>query len=264
MFLSKASQAVAEEGKTTILSGYLSEIARLIDEYTSHYLFGEHIDFNDTRNALVLNYPIIFDFVVDQMRTAILRKLGEVKYEQTGKWRKLSDVTRLMLREKNSLETLKTIYSRQGFSHKGGGFERDFMTNILEQSIEVLAYAKLDRRHALLIPYRDEYGILREYEVDFVVMTVNKMYLVETKADKDLNEPTVMLKAKAAHSWCLNASKVDPPDDSSQPKSWEYLVLPEGLYKENSGLGFELFIPFCRQQRDRMIESFDRYSNSNA
>lgn len=257
MFLAKAAQAVAEEGKTTILSGHLAEIAQLIDEYTTHYLFGEYIDFNDSRNVLVLNYPIIFDYVVDQIRKAILLKLGELRYQQTGRWRKLSDVTRLMLREKNSIETWKTIYPRQGFSAKGGGFERDFMANVLEQSVEVLAYAKLDKRHALLIPYRDEYGILREYEVDFIVKTDDKMYLVETKADKDLNDPTVLLKAKAAHSWCMNASTVDPLEGSSQPKSWEYLVLPEGLYKANSGLGFDLFTPLCRQQRDRMIESFD-------
>jgi hypothetical protein len=29
-----------------------------------------------------------------------------------------------MLREKNSIETWKTIYTRQGFSAKGGGFKK--------------------------------------------------------------------------------------------------------------------------------------------
>jgi type III restriction enzyme len=258
MFLSKASQAIAEEGKTTILSGHLSEIAQLVDEYTSSVLFGEQIDFEDPKNCLVLNNVLIFDFIVDQIRRAILLKLGELKYEQTGMWRKLSDVGRLMLREKNSVETWRTIYPRQGFSAKGGGFERDFMKNVLEQSLEeVSAYAKLDKRHALLIPYRDEYGILREYEVDFIVKTNNKIYLVETKADKDLNHPTVLLKAKAAHAWCINASKVSPPSTLSQPQELEYLVLPEGLFKNNSGLGFNMFIPLCREVRNRMIETFD-------
>jgi type III restriction enzyme len=258
MFLSKASQAIAEEGKTTVLSGHLSEIAQLIDEYTSSILFGEKIDFEDPKNCLVLNNVLIFDFIVDQVRRAILLKLGELKYEQTGLWRKLSDVGRLMLREKNSVETWRTIYPRQGFSAKGGGFERDFMSNVLEQSLEeVNAYAKLDRRHALLIPYRDEYGILREYEVDFIVKTNDKVYLVETKADKDLNDPTVMLKAKAAHAWCANASKVSSPNTLSQPQEFEYLVLPEGLFKANSGLGFNMFVPPCREVRNRMIETFD-------
>jgi type III restriction enzyme len=99
-----------------------------------------------------------------------------------------------------------------GYSAKGGGFERSFMTTILEQSSEVLTYAKLDKRHALLIPYRDEYRILREYEVDLLVKVNEKKYLVETKADKDLYELGVLLKAKAAHNWCLNVSKVLAPE----------------------------------------------------
>jgi type III restriction enzyme len=129
----------------------------------------------------------------------------------------------------------KTIYPRQGFSATGGGFEKSFMESILEQSSEVLTYAKLDKRHALLIPYRDEYGILREYEVDFVIKTNDKMYLVETKADKNLHELSILLKTKAAHIWCLNASKVSPPEDISQPKDWEYLVLSEGLLSQIQG-----------------------------
>jgi type III restriction enzyme len=74
------------------------------------------------------------------------------------------------------------------------------MLNVLEQSLEVNAYSKPDRRYALRIPYRDEYGMPREYEIDFLVRTKDKVYLVETKADKDLNDPTVLLKAKAAHA----------------------------------------------------------------
>lgn len=258
MFLSKAAHSVAEEGKTVVLSGHLAEIAQLLDEYVSKHMFGEEINFDDPKNCLVLNHVLIFDFVVEEIRKAVLMKLGELKYEQTGQWRRLSHVPRLMLREKNSIDTWRTIYPRQGFSAKGGGFERNFMANVLEKSFEVLAYAKLDRRHALLIPYRDEYGILRDYEVDFIVKTQEKIYLVETKADKDLNDPTVLLKAKAAHSWCVNASTVQLPEGLTQASQMEYLVLSEGLFKSNSGLGFEMFVPICRELRDRMIE---RYNN---
>ena len=258
MFLSKAAHAVAEEGKTTILSGHFSEIAEIIDKYVTNYLFYDvqSINFEDAKNCIVLNNVLIFNFIVEEVRKAILLKLGEMKYEYVGKWRKLSDVPRLMLREKSSIETWKTIYPRQGFSAKGGGFERNFMTGVLERSSEVIAYAKLDKRHALLIPYRDEYGILREYEVDFIVKTHNKIYLVETKADKDLYDPSVLLKAKAAYSWCLNASKV-PSSDIEQPTLWEYLVFSEGLFDGNSGLGFDVFVPLCRELRNRMIERYD-------
>jgi type III restriction enzyme len=261
MFLSKASHSVAEEGKTSILSGHFAEIAEIIDEYVSRHLFRQEIDFVDPKNCIVLNYVLIFNFIVEQVRKAILLKLGEMKYDYIGRWRKLSDVARLMLREKNSTETWKTIYPRQGFSAKGGGFEKNFMNTILEQSSEVLAYAKLDKRHALLISYRDEFGILREYEVDFIIKTEDKIFLVETKSDKDLYEQTVLLKAKAAHSWCVSASRVSPMEEISQPENWEYLVLSEGLFKANSGLGFGMFLPLCRELRNRMIERYDEVSS---
>lgn len=205
----------------------------------------------------MLNNVLIFNFIIEEVRKIILVKLGEMKYEYIGRWRKLSDISRLMLREKNSIETWKTIYPRQGFSAKGGGFERNFMAGVLEQSSDVLTYAKLDKRHALLIPYRDEYGILREYEVDFIVKTKDKIYLLETKADKDLYVPAVLLKAKAAHNWCMSASRVSSPEDMLQPNQWEYLVLSEELFKANSGLGFGMFVPLCRELRNRMIERYD-------
>jgi hypothetical protein len=63
-----------------------------------------------------------------------------------------------------------------------------------------------------------------------------------------------LLKAKAAHSWSVGAPKMLPPENIIQPRQWEYLVLSEGMFKANSGLGFDMFVPLCRELRNRMIE----------
>jgi type III restriction enzyme len=120
----------------------------------------------------------------------------------------------------------------------------------LENSAEVLAYTKLDRRHGLTIPYRDKTGIQREYEVDFLVKTADRIYLLETKADKDLQDPTVALKAQAAVAWCAVASTVVVPDEFDQPSEWEYLLLSENTWKQSSGIAFEALLPSCRATRD--------------
>ncbi|HSN95758.1 MAG TPA: hypothetical protein VLR10_01050 [Nitrososphaeraceae archaeon] len=83
---------------------------------------------------------------------------------------------------------------------------------------------------------------------------------METKSDKDLYEQTVLLKAKAAHSWCLSTSRVSSDEDPTKPSNWEYLVLSEGLFKANSGLGFDMFVPLRRELRNRMIERYDEIS----
>jgi type III restriction enzyme len=71
----------------------------------------------------------------------------------------------------NQRVLLSDIWRNHPYSSVGGGFERDFMTEIIEPSADIMAFAKLDKRHALKIPYRDEHGILREYEVDFLIKT---------------------------------------------------------------------------------------------
>lgn len=74
----------------------------------------------------------------------------------------------------------------------------------LNKSAEVLAYAKLDKKHGLVIPYRDGRGILRKYEPDFIIKTLEKMYLVETKAKKDMELSYTKLKAKAGINSSIN------------------------------------------------------------
>jgi len=252
-FLRAAAKAVAYEGKSQILSGHLSEIAGIIDEHVTHYLFGKTIDFLEPQNYQVLNYSLIFDHVVKSVRKAVLKQIGDIKYERKGEWRYLSKVGRLMLKEKNSVETWKCIYPRQGFSAVGGGFEKDYILEVLEKSVEVKAYAKLDKKHGLKIPYRDEYGILREYEVDFIVKTEDSIYLVETKADRDLDKETVAIKAKAAQSWCESACMAELPEGIEQPRKWEYLIISESLFKSNKGQSFSGLIPVCRELRDLLI-----------
>ncbi len=252
-FLRQASRAVATRGKESILTAKQAEIAQLIDDYVTDYCFGESVDFTKQENYSVLNYILVYDHIVQTINQAIVKLIEGYKYEVKGVWGKLSEVPRVMVRESKSVETDKSIYPRIGYQIKGGGFERDFMLKILNPSTEVLSYSKLDRRHRLKITYRDHTGILRNYEVDFIVKTKDKMYLVETKADKDIGSPNVAVKVRAAMAWCEQASTVFSPSDYSQPQMWEYLLLSEGLFKNNQGLGFEALVPLCQGLCDQII-----------
>jgi type III restriction enzyme len=260
-FLQRATRAVAEEGKTTILSGHLSEVAEVIDRYVSDYLFEHHVDFSDSENYHVLNYSLIFDHVVSAIRTRLLKLMGDIQYETTGAWNRLSNVNRLMIRENYSVETHKCIYPKQAFSSVGGGFEKKFIEEVLEPSVSVTAHSKLDRKHGLIIPYRDEFGILREYWVDFLIKARDKMYLVETKSDRDINTPNVAIKAKAAKRWSETASTVIPTAGVNQPQTFEYLIMSEKLFEADVGFSFEGFVALCRALRDRIISNYNATHN---
>jgi len=252
-FLMQASRAVATKGASSILTAKRAEIAHLIDDYVSGYCFGQQIDFAKPENYCVLNYPAVFDHIVNAVRQEIIRLIEGYKYEPRGVWGKMSEVPRIMVRESKSIETDKSIYPRLGYQPRGGGFERDFMLTVLNTSSEVLSYAKLDRRHKLKIQYRDVTSILRTYEIDFLIKTPEKMYLLETKATKEIDAPNTAIKARAAIAWCDQASTVAPPTDHQQPQSWEYLLLSESLFRNNRVLGFHALIPLCQALRDKVI-----------
>ncbi len=228
-------------------------IAELIDDYVSERCFGKHVDFTKQDNYLVLNYTLVFDHIVQTIHRAIVKLIEGYKYETNGVWSKLSDVPRVIVRESKSIETEKNIYPRIGYQSRGCGFERDFMLDVLNPTASVSSFSKLDRRHKLKITYRDHTGILRNYEVDFIVKTDDKLYLVETKADRDIANPNVAVKAWAAVAWCEQASSLTPPKEFRQPNDWEYLLLSESLFKQNRGLGLDGLIPLCRGLRDQVI-----------
>ncbi len=46
------------------------------------------------------------------------------------------------------------------------------------------------------------YSHEEKYHPDFVVETATAKYICETKAANEMEEPTVLLKAKAAQAWC--------------------------------------------------------------
>jgi len=258
-FLRQTSRAVTTRGKTSILSAKQAEIAEIIDSYVSEYCFGEQIDFTNPENYQVLNYQPVFDYIVETISRAIIKLIEGYKFEvKKGVWGKLSDVSRIMIRESKSVVTERSIYPKNGYQPKGGGFERDFMVKVLNPSASMLAFAKLDRRHKLKITYRDETGILRNYEVDFIVKTPDRTFLVETKADKDLTTPNVAVKVRAAIAWCEQASTVSLPIELNQPQAWEYLILSETLFYKNQGLGFDALIPFCQALRDKIVSQAQR------
>ena len=254
-FLRQASSAVAHEGKGAVLTSKQAEIAAILDDYVTNYLFGKKFDFSKPENYRILNHTPVFDFVVKVVRAKILDLVKDAHFEPAGVWEKLSSVEKIMLREKNSLEVERCIYPRIGFAVVGGGFERDFIKNVLNKSAEVEAFSKLiERKHKLCISYRDENGIKRDYWPDFIAKTKTGMFVIETKADKDINSPMVALKARAAKAWCEKASLLVPPSNEiKQPQKWEYLILSETLFQANKGLSFEGLIPLCLGLREQIV-----------
>lgn len=259
-FLRQATMAVASEKGAHILTGKMADITGIIDEYASKHLFGGEIDFQKAENYTVLNYAPLFDFVVGSVKRIILDGLGAIQYEvKLGKVGRLSDVKKIYVRESLSQPVERCIYPLAGYSRRSEGLEKKFMAEVLDKSAEVEAFGKIQqRKHPLNISYRDKDGIKRDYFPDFIIKTKDKMYLVETKAEDEMqkaegNEKSlIILKARAAVSWCKTASRVSLQD---QPQEWEYFMLSEKTFNENRQLNFDALAELGNLDLERLLTS---------
>ena len=256
-FLRQIALRLTTDGDDRVtLSARRAELMELIDRYTSEFLFGGPVDFSQADNYRVLVHVPIYDFVTQRLRIALTDLLGKVVYEPQPEalWERVSKASEILTRSKTAVTTTKSVYPKQAPAAKGGGFEAKFMRDVLERSGSVLAYAKLDQqRHDFRIRYINEYGIARDYYPDFLVKTAQKMYLVETKADKDMGTVVVARKARAAIGWCEAASRIKPPADLNQPQEWEYVLLSEKTYGLNWAVGFDGLLSACRTELHHVL-----------
>ena len=104
--------------------------------------------------------------------------------------------------------------------------ERDFAI-VLEDDSDVLkwmrpAAAQFDIRYGL--------GKISRYEPDFIVETATEIWMVETKAVKDLKNEDVIQKAEAGTAYC---SAVTEWNTQNGGKPWRYALIPHNDVRIN-------------------------------
>ena len=112
----------------------------------------------------------------------------------------------------------KSNYTKYRFD---SSTELDFAF-ILETNNEVLKWIR---------PVPNQFNIYwssgaKKYEPDFIVETADAIYMCETKAEKDVNDPDVQAKAEAAREFCRRASEFTAQNGG---KPWRYVIIPHTL-----------------------------------
>ncbi|RLA66291.1 MAG: type III restriction endonuclease subunit R [Epsilonproteobacteria bacterium] len=108
--------------------------------------------------------------------------------------------------------------------------EKDFGI-ILEQDRKVLKWLR---------PAHNQFNILwgrsrKQYEPDFIVETEDTIYMVETKAERDIGTNEVQEKKLAAIEYCEHASKYSEANDG---KAWKYMIVPHTQVKASNDLSY--------------------------
>lgn len=122
---------------------------------------------------------------------------------------------------------LKSYYTENKFDSKT---ELDF-SYVLENDKNVLKWLR---------PASNQFNIYwangsKRYEPDFIVETKNCIYMVETKALKDIDDDDVLAKKAAAEEYCKNATEYTSENGG---KPWKYHLLRHDIVEKSSSFDY--------------------------
>ncbi|TRX73614.1 DEAD/DEAH box helicase family protein [Pseudomonas mangiferae] len=207
-------------------------LAQRLDRYIRGRLFGAPFDpLADDGWRLLLVRPV-HEHLVRVFALALVcaerRRPGQPARVQT---RSLSEVAQLTVRAGEVLAVRKCLYTHLPLPGRHTGLERAFI-EWAECDTGIRAYCRIsEQRHPFVhLPYLREDGRPARYSPDFLVRGERATYLVETKAENQLNHPDVRRKAAAAGAWCARLDAV--PEARPDGLPWRYALVGEALFHD--------------------------------
>jgi len=240
-FISKIVNAVSaipvKIGKRTekpfpVMQINSSLIAKLTDEYIRHKLFSEEFDplVDNNWKVLLLTEAKIIQHIVKNVARSIYNLQKSIKVNEARIVKKyFSEIPEIKAREIYCIDVAKTIYLKVAYPSNKGGFEKAFIESIDSDS-KVKAFMKINEYthvFANVIYIRGD-GLLAHYYPDFIVRIGDNIYLVETKAERDLNNENVKSKRLATIDWTEKVNQLLPEDRMNC--TWHYILLGENTF----------------------------------
>jgi type III restriction enzyme len=216
-----------------------SKIARLTDEYIRYKLFNEEFYPLKDNNwkILLLTESKIAEHIIRNVSKCIydIQNKLEVSEAKVVK-RYFSEVTELKGRDQYCVDVSKSIYPKIPYPSNKGGFEKSFITYI-DRDSTVERFLKINEysHNFANVLYVREDGMLAHYFPDFIVKIKDKIYIVETKAEKDVNNPNVSYKQLSTIDWINKVNELNENDRNGC--TWKYVLLGENTFYSMSKNG---------------------------
>lgn len=205
-------------------------ITQVIDEY--EYSYG----INGMQNIIMMYKRDIADKIYKQMMQHFYCDNGLIQEEVIG-------TRNYNLQPKFTSRTSAFLYDNFSGDVRSvcfKGIKKGVFSHVKFDSAEgELSFARIiERDNAVLNwlrPSPKEFNITynngKNYEPDFVVETDDTIYLVEIKAERDLNDPDVIAKKKRGVLYC---ETVTHWSEANGYKPWKYLFIPANQVYPNS------------------------------
>jgi type III restriction enzyme len=216
-----------------------AQIAKLADRYIRNKLFNQEFDPLKENNwrILLLTESRITEHIIRNISKSIydLQNKLDIAEAKIVK-RYFSEVAELKGREEYCVRVSKSIYPKIPFPSNRGGFERSFI-EFVDRDTKVERFTKISEyaHNFANILYIREDGLLAHYFPDFMVKIGNTMYVVETKAERDVNSPNVKLKQISTIDWINKVNELD--EENRFSCVWKYVLLGEKTFYSMSDKG---------------------------
>lgn len=227
----------------------LAVFAGVIDEYIRHRLFKEEFKPFEDENWKVLITEHVSNHIIKEVASAVL-KMQETEVMDTSEvlYRAISEVNQLRMREDFAIDTAKTIYDKTPYPSNKGGFEKAFI-EFADRSSSVEAFVKLFpyAHNFVRLRYIKDDGLAAYYYPDFLVRCANgQIYMVETKAEDQINHPNVQRKHSSALFWVDKVNKL--PAEKRSNAEWNYVLLGEAFFGDwlKRGASMEEILEFAK------------------
>lgn len=205
----------------------LPQITTLINNYIHNKLFKNWFNPLENDNWRILMIDDIAKFIIKELINAVekAKQTENIwKIEILDKY--ISEVNNIKIRENFSVKVSKSIFEKLPYPSNKWLLELAF-TEFVDRDSLTESFCKIfEFKHNFMrMRYIRDDWIPSYYYPDFIIKTKEKIYLVETKATKDINNENVRRKEFSTISYLNKINEL--PNNLREDKIWEYVLLSE-------------------------------------
>lgn len=225
-------------------------LVEIIDKYIRNELFGEPFNPNEENNwrVLMIAKVGILEHIMKEVSQSISDMQNNIEVSDAVVIKnKFSEIDKIKMRENFSLDIQKSIYEKTAYPSNKGDFEKVFLqTSDRDTEVEKVLKINENYHEFAHLRYIRTDGLLSSYYPDFILKAGDNIYLVETKAEKDLDNANVKQKQKSALDWCKKINELKAED--RMYSIWSYSLLDDNtFYSMNErGASIKEILEYCK------------------
>lgn len=250
----KVSQRTVKEFPVMQINN--ASLVRVVDDFIKNRLFNQPFDpFTDSNwRVLLLSKAGITEHIIKEVSQTIYDMQNNINIDEAIVIKKyFSEIESMRMRDNFSLGISKTIYQRLPYPSNKGELEKNFMLYCdSDGDVDSLLKISEHYHHFAHFNYIRIDGMLTPYYPDFIVKIGASVYLVETKAQKDLKDPNVRQKELGAIDRLKKINELKSEDRMGC--EWGYALLGETTFysMRDKGASIKEILEFSKLTKERI------------